>query len=238
MIQQTQGKIFLAEQRGFLETATCQSRLTFNFEHFRNEHKHAFGNLYLLNDHTLAANGSVTLLVKETSFMLLVPVAGAIDCKQGAGAQSLAAAGQVLMLSATENEIIEVSNPFTDHWVNFLQIGIETNSTAQIPAVWLHTYNDVNAHVNSLVNIIDLHPGADNLPFSVSLGKFSGRGEMVYRAKNNSAVFLFVVNGAFEADGRLLHAGDGLGLWDADTIEMEALSNDAIIFMITLHEFV
>jgi len=36
----------------------------------------------------------------------------------------------------------------------------------------------------------------------------------------------------FEAEGRLLHERDGLALWDTVEIEMEALSNDAIILLI------
>jgi len=33
---------------------------------------------------------------------------------------------------------------------------------------------------------------------------------------------------------RLLHARDGLVLWDAKEIEMEALSNDAIILLLEI----
>jgi hypothetical protein len=43
---------------------------------------------------------------------------------------------------------------------------------------------------------------------------------------------IFVLNGAFEAKGCLLHERDGLALWDTNEIEMEALSNDAMMLVI------
>jgi len=45
---------------------------------------------------------------------------------------------------------------------------------------------------------------------------------------------IFVLEGAFEAEGRLLHSRDGLALWDTNEIEIEALSNDAIILLIEI----
>ena len=73
------------------------------------------------------------------------------------------------------------------------------------------------------------------MPFTVSIGKFSGRGETIYKLPNrNSGLFAFVIEGAFEVEGRLLHARDGLTLWETEEAEMEALSNDAIVLLIEL----
>lgn len=43
-----------------------------------------------------------------------------------------------------------------------------------------------------------------------------------------------MLEGAFEVQGTLLHARDGLALWETDEVEMEALSNDAIILLVEL----
>ena len=45
---------------------------------------------------------------------------------------------------------------------------------------------------------------------------------------------MFAIEGAFEIQGALLHARDGLALWRTDEIEAEDLSNDAIILLIEL----
>ncbi len=68
--------------------------------------------------------------------------------------------------------------------------------------------------------------------------KFAGRKEAVYKiSRQKNSVFAFVIQGAFEVQGRLLHARDGLGLWDdTNLIELEALSNDAIVLLVELGE--
>jgi hypothetical protein len=44
-----------------------------------------------------------------------------------------------------------------------------------------------------------------------------------------------VLAGAFEAEGRLLHAKDGLALWDARApLEIEALSDNALLLVLAL----
>ncbi|WP_188556306.1 pirin family protein [Hymenobacter glacieicola] len=71
------------------------------------------------------------------------------------------------------------------------------------------------------------------LPFSLSLGRFAGRQEALYRpAQAGTLVFAYVLAGAFEAEGRLLHAKDGLAVWDVAEVELEALSNNALIVML------
>ena len=56
-----------------------------------------------------------------------------------------------------------------------------------------------------------------------------------YHVKDKrSRLFVFMIEGAFEVEGRLLHAWDSLDLWDATTTEMEALSNEAMILVIEL----
>ncbi len=84
--------------------------------------------------------------------------------------------------------------------------------------------------------LISLTP--DNMCPIVKIGKFAGRKEAVYKiSRQKNSVFAFVIQGAFEVQGRLLHARDGLGLWDdTNLIELEALSNDAIVLLLELGE--
>ena len=235
MMQQAKAKIFLADQRGTNETEKFQSRHTFNFGKYFNEHKHAFGDIYVLNDDTLAGGSAVKMLVKEHSYIVLIPVAGAISLKTPMGNNNLVAAGQVQAFTAGSGVVIEISNPFRDEPVNFLQIWIRTQKKKEQGSLHLSTYKDVNENLNTLVKAVHENDGAIKLPFMISIGKFSGRGETVYLPKNkNAGLFAFVIEGAFEVEGRLLHARDGLALWQTGAAEMEALSNDAIIMLMEL----
>jgi quercetin 2,3-dioxygenase len=83
------------------------------------------------------------------------------------------------------------------------------------------------------VNIIPININEPALPFKVSVGKFNGRGETAYQLQDiKPGALIFVLEGAFEIAGRLLHARDGLAIWETTVIEIEALCNDAILLLI------
>jgi redox-sensitive bicupin YhaK (pirin superfamily) len=232
MIRQTKGKMFLADERGLNETEWFRSRNTFNFGKYFNEHKDPFGNLYVVNDDTLDGGRSLRMTIEEHSYVILVPVAGAIAYKDNLGNQNLIAAGQIQVLDLAKDAMIEITNPFKVGLVNFLQIWIRAEKVKETATSNLLTY-DVNKCLDSLIKIFPENSGLSSLPFTVSIGKFSGRAETTYKlTSENSGLFVFVIEGAFELEGRLLHARDGLALWEIKEMELEALSNDAIILLI------
>jgi quercetin 2,3-dioxygenase len=234
MTQQAKAKMFLADERGLNETEWFRSFNTFNFGKYFNEHKQPFGNIYVVNDDTLDAGRSLKMLIEEYSYVILLPVIGAIACKDSSGNDNLIAAGQIEILTVAKDETIEITNPFDEGLVSFLQIWIKADAERAANGSYLSTYN-VNKCLNGLLKISPPNLSTPALPFSVSIGKFDGREETTYHSKNKEAgLFVFVIEGAFEVEGRLLHARDSLALWETEKIEMEALSNVAIIFTIEL----
>lgn len=231
MTKQVQGKIFLAEERGFNETPWFRSYNTFNFGKYYSEHKQSVGDVYVLNDDMLGGDRSLSMLVEEDSYIILLPIAGAITYNDSAKNENLLAAGQVQVAYIEKGTVFEITNPFKEETVNFLQIWIRADKK-MVPSYCVSTY-DVNEFQNNLIKISPQRLADIVLPFNVSIGKFAGRGETVYPTKeDNKASLLFVLAGAFETEGRLLHERDGLALWNAAEIEIEALSNNAVILLI------
>jgi len=233
MIHQ-QAKIFLADQRGLSESGLFQRRFTFNFGCYYNENKFAFGEVYALNDDILAGGASIQSPVEKDACLIIIPVAGAVCYKDSLENEYLVAAGQSLLVKAAEAQVTTISNPFSTEFVNLIQLFIRVPATTKASGPLLYNFADVNENLNSLVIAI-----AENMQqeptFVVSIGKFSGRGETVYQQKFHPAnLFIFVIEGAFEVEGRLLHARDGLALWQTSQLEMEALSNDAILMVIEM----
>lgn len=234
MIRQAKGKMFLADERGLNETEWFRSCNTFNFGKYYNENKDPFGNLYVVNEDTLDRGHSLRMIIEEHSYVLLVPVAGAIAYKDNLGNQTFIAAGQAQVLDLAKDAIVEITNPFKEGLVNFLQIWIRAGKAKETATSDPVTY-DVNKYLNSLIKIFPESFRTSSLPFTASIGKFSGRGETTYKlVSENSGLFAFVIEGAFEVEGRLLHAGDGLALWEIEEAELEALSNDAIILIMEI----
>ena len=85
---------------------------------------------------------------------------------------------------------------------------------------------------NSLTSLLST---ASLLPLTASIGQFAGRHEAVYQLANPEArLYAYVLTGAFELEGRLMHEKDGLALWNVAEIELEALSNDAVVLLLEL----
>jgi quercetin 2,3-dioxygenase len=232
MIQQAKAKIFLAEERGLNENSSFRSLHTLNYGKYFNAYKTPFNDIYVINDDTLDGGQSLSMLVQEYSFIILLPVVGAIAYKDSLGNETMIAAGQVQINNISKGVTIQITNPFKENQVNFLQVWIKAVPVTAPAISFLDAY-DVNNNMDKLVNISPQHINEPALPFTAAVGKFNGRGETTYQVQDNkSALFVFVLEGAFEVEGRLLHARDGLALWETTTVEMEALSNDAILLLI------
>lgn len=233
MSNNIEAKIFLADERGLNETDRFRSWNTFNFGKYYNEYKQPVGDVYVLNDDMLAGGSSLSMLVEEDSYIILLPIAGAIVYNDSENNESLMAAGQIRVAYTVKGTTFEIINPFKDEVINFLQVWIKADKKI-VPSSCISTY-DVNEFQNSLIKISPRQLNSSVLPFSISIGKFAGRGETTYQiTEQTKSLFVLVLAGAFEVEGRLLHERDGLALWNAREIEIEALSNDAILLTIEL----
>jgi len=219
------------EDRGTKDIGWLISKFSFSFSSYYHPLKNGFGLLITFNDDIVKPGGGFGLHPHVNMEIISVMLQGKMNHKDTMGFSEVVEKDWVQIMSAGSGLKHEEHN-VGDEDVNFLQIWIRAGKTKIPGARQLVTYNDVNENLNSLVKVIPVNGHNAQLPFIVSIGKFSGRGETVYLPKNKkNALFVFVIEGAFEVEGRLLHARDGLGLWETGVVEMEALSNDAILLV-------
>jgi hypothetical protein len=226
-MEPTPGKIFLADQRGLTETSVLRRYSTFNFEKYYNEHRAPFGNLFLCNDESIVGGKVTFFLCKEDSFQIFMPITGGIDIVAN-GKEFALETGQVQVLNMGKGEVLEISNPYQNDVINYMQFGIKTDMFLMRASEMLFNF-DFEKNKNQLLDIIS----SPKLPFKLSAGIFAGREETVYKMQSsNHQFYAFIVDGAFETEGRLMHARDGLALWDIEKVELEALSNNAIVVVL------
>jgi quercetin 2,3-dioxygenase len=229
MVQQNKGKIFLADERGHNEMDWFRSYNTFNFGRYQLDHKTPFGPLYVLNDDTLAGSKSLSMTIEVDSQILLIPLVGAITYNDNRGNATVIEAGECQVYAAAKDTTIRIGNPYDNELVNFLQLwfyktGVEPNAIPQVIPF------DIVNYRNQLVPI-----PVDNTPYKIGIGKYAGREESNYQFSDpGNGLFAYVIEGAFEVQYRLLHARDGLALWEAEEVEWESLSNDAIILVMEM----
>ena len=56
-----------------------------------------------------------------------------------------------------------------------------------------------------------------------------------YNLQNKkNAIYIFVIEGAFEGQDSLLHAKDGLAIWNTNEVDFEASSNNGILLLLEI----
>ncbi len=220
---QQQAKIFLADERGVTETEWFRSYNTFNFGSYQNENKAPVEKLYVCNDDTLAGGKIFILTVEEDTQLIILPVVGAVNFAKDESAAFTVNSGEVFCTFLKQGEKFELTNPYPNELVNFLQLWIKAeDDNSQLTQ--LHHF-DIDVYKNSAVSI--------NLPLPFSITKLEGRKEIIYvPVKKSSCVFAFAIQGAFETEGILMHPRDSVAFWNYKQIEIAALSSDAIIFLL------
>lgn len=227
------GKIFLAEQRGMYQDQYIRRYSSFNFNTYFDVHKSPFGKLFLWNDVCIIGGHRSSLIADRSCYLITVPITGAIELIAGADSMVEIDVGEVKVTYLNEGAALDVVNPYEKELVNYLQIGIACDA---VPAV----QSGLNPGYFDLVQQNEMHPvtfnTAEVFPFKLSIGRFSGRGEALCKLnEDTSTLFCFVIAGAFELEGRLMHERDGLALWNIRSAECEALSNQAVLLAIELN---
>ncbi len=218
-------KIFLAEQRGCTETTKQRCYHTFNYGTYQNRHRDPFGSLHTLNDETLAAGETVHYQAPAQLDILILPLVGACTCQIDSSIHR-AEAGQILHASVSRGDQVTLSNNYQQELINYLFIALSSRDKSSCQVV--------DVPIEQQPNTLHRVP-LPSQAFKVHLGIFGGRQEAeMFFASSNDSCFVFVIDGAFEVNNRLLHPRDGLALWNTNRLEFEALSPDAILLVLEL----
>lgn len=232
MIRQSPAKIYLADQRNMEETAAFRAFRLFTQDSSTERAENPFSNLLSFNDTLLAPGQSMQVKAERDARLLLLPIYGAIEWRQCDQESFVLAAGQVAVMPVKADSFYQLSNPFSDTVVNFLgiELAMQTNAATAHAVAEL----DLNTFMNVLVQVAAGDSSAGET-WRLSIGKFSGRGETVYNLRHPSnGLFFFVIEGAFEVEGRLLHSRDALALHELPDAETEALSNEALLLVLEI----
>jgi hypothetical protein len=219
MIRQSPARIYKSQQRGYKENENHRLLATFNFETYQNENRIPFGRLLVLNDETLAPGFTIQREVPQGILALIIPLVGGPEYTTPDGSLHVIP-GEAAYISGGP---LSIKNPYENELVNFLYMEFKSDEPHQ-------KTSNINLDIRNT-----LHSFLNNDSIKGFMGIFDGRQETLYQSQNpQNGLFIFVINGAFEVQGRLLEERDGLALWDSPEADMEALSENAIILLFEL----
>ncbi|MFV5697027.1 hypothetical protein ACM55H_01545 [Flavobacterium sp. ZT3R17] len=227
MIQQNPAQIFKSESRGQLESKGHNCFSTFNFGSYFEESRKPFGSLHVLNEEILAPQHSTKTVLEANAAVLILPLFGGVDYKDSLGNESFIGVEQIRIVSTKKRMSFELTNSYEEENVSYLQIGF--NAKSQDFESNFQQFDFGLTNKNQLIPLFEI---SNAFGF---IGMYDARKEGFYSLKNNSnGVFIFVINGAFEIENRLLESKDGLSLSGIDYLEWEALSENALLIVLEI----
>ena len=234
MLTQTDAQIYLESLRGQFQTDGFRSFRTFNFEEYRAADRGPFGTLEVLNDEMLMPECSQELRVEQACQVILLPVVGAIEVEEKGREPRFVNSGEALYLLASPDEVYTITNPYPDEAINYLQIRINDNSFLSTPMPFAGVTVQFDLSEKNVLLPVRGH-NHNGSSAHLFIGQYDGREEGIFTSWNtNHSAFIFVIEGAFEVQNRLLERRDALALGNAEAIEFEALSNGAILLVTSL----
>jgi quercetin 2,3-dioxygenase len=215
--------IILADHRGVTQSEQYRSWHSFNYGQYQNPHREAPGALRVFNEDTLAGGQHISHTFDQNATVLLLPLVGGINVHFSGKSWSVEA-GAVLVLPSQAAELYRIENPYAAELVSYLHIVLQ-GSEAVEPC--LCTF-DLSKNTNQLSTIFDAN-------HQLSIGQFGGRVDVEHTLNQaGNDTFVFVIDGVFEVQNRLLHRRDALLLPAPEKLEFEALSEGAILLLLEI----
>jgi len=208
-------QLYKSELRGVIETGQRKSFITFNADQYFDESRKPIEILQQFSEHYLSEDKQISCENANHTF-ILIPIEG--ELKIQSANESFSLSPQHVFLS--DSQQIQITNEYLTKLSRFYVIQLKE----------LHIETKIvsfdTEQKNQLLSILETDS------FDFKLGVYSGREDEKYhsRFENN---FITVVNGAFEFENRLMETNDSLFVKGQQCLEFEALSEYAILFILS-----
>jgi len=224
-----------ADTRGDANHGWLHSRHTFSFANYHNPERVHFGALRVLNDDTVDAGMGFGTHPHDNMEIISIPLEGDLEHKDSMGNVSVIRAGDIQVMSAGTGIYHSEYNKNKDKPVKFLQIWVFPNKQNVTPRYDQITLNPADRH-NALQQILSPNPDDAGVWIHQQawfhLGKFDKGLSLDYTLKSKkNGVYAFVLSGDITIIGQPLNSRDGFGIYDVDSISIQADSDAELLLM-------
>ena len=233
--------IHKAATRGHADHGWLRTNHTFSFADYYNPERVHFGALRVLNDDYIAGGMGFGTHPHDNMEIITIPLEGDLEHKDSMGNGTVIKHGDVQVMSAGTGITHSEYNHNKTKPVQLLQIWVFPNKRNVTPRYDQITL-DVNERRNKLQQI--LSPNSDDEGVWIHqdawfhIGRFDKNFETTYNwKKQGNGVYVFVIKGDITVNGTALNERDGSGIWNTDTMTIQANSANAelLIMEVPMH---
>lgn len=134
-------------------------------------------------------------------------------------------AEQIFTLKSTENNILHFKNNLSEEKADILLFELKSKKTG-------NHFSVENLNITEKNKLISI---SENIEYPNFIGLYEGRKEEEYSLyQKERSIFGMVINGAFEFQNRLMEIRDAIILSEIETLEFEALSENALLIFLEI----
>lgn len=227
--------IHKANTRGHANHGWLDSYHSFSFAGYYNPERMRFGVLRVLNDDQVAPGRGFATHRHDNMEIISIPLEGDLEHKDSMGNVTVIREGDIQVMSAGTGVSHSEYNKNQDKEVKFLQIWIFPREKNVEPRYDQISLRDL-ALKNTLYQVLSPSPEDQGVWIHQDawfyMGEFDAGNQATYPLKNKSnGLYVFVLEGEFQIAGEILGKRDGMGIRDADEIEIIAQTNSSILLM-------
>lgn len=224
-----------ADSRGHADHGWLNAWHSFSFAGYNDPARVHFGVLHVLNDDTVAGGMGFGMHPHDNMEIITIPLSGQIEHKDSMGNAGVISKGEVQVMSAGTGIQHSEKNKNKNEVVKLLQIWIFPNKKNVQPRYDQKAF-DLDAAKNNLLTIVSPRGQKEGLNIHqdawFSLGKFDKDFSTTYELKNKEhGVYVFVIDGVVTINGEKLSRRDGVGITEADKLEIKADTNAELLLM-------
>ncbi|HMJ46757.1 MAG TPA: pirin family protein [Ferruginibacter sp.] len=222
-----------ASQRGGANHGWLDAKHYFSFGGYHNPEKVHFGLLRVLNDDTIAGGGAFPTHPHDNMEIVTIPFSGALQHKDSTGGQGIIRSGDIQIMSAGTGVQHSEANASKTDEVTLFQVWIfpkernikprydqRTFSTEERKNQWKIIVSPVEKD-----NALWINQDARLALTRVA----SGKTISYQNAFGGNGVYLVVINGSVEVDGKPLQKRDAAGISGTDSFTIKALEDSELL---------
>jgi redox-sensitive bicupin YhaK (pirin superfamily) len=225
-----------ADSRGIFDHGWLDTRHTFSFAKYYNPDRNNFGALRVLNDDIVKAGKGFGRHPHDNMEIISIPLSGKLLHRDSMGHEQILKTGEVQVMSAGTGIFHEEYNGSASDPVNFLQIWIIPNKHNITPSYNQKTF-DADQALNTWQKLVSPNnDGTLTIQQDAIISRvFLSEGENIkYKMiGKNKGCYIFIIDGNIQIEEHTLEKRDGIGITNADEINIAA-NSDAYILNIEI----
>ena len=229
-------KIFhSASSRGAANHGWLQAKHSFSFANYYNSERVQFGALRVLNDDIISPGMGFGTHPHDNMEIITIPLQGTLEHKDSMDNIGIIEAGEIQVMSAGRGIYHSEYNKNKDQSVSLLQIWVFPNKKNVTPRYDQKNIKDLKKS-NLFYPIVTPNQNGPAMWIHQDawfhLGEFDKETKIKHKInKKGNGVYIFLIEGNVEIDGKLLGKRDALGVWDTESFDLYANQNSRILLI-------